>query len=281
MVTVNCLGEFLMSRLPVIGLTGGIASGKSLVAALMEAGGALVSDADQLAHEALEDPSIREAILEKWGPAVLAESGRIAREELAERVFKDSDARQHLESLVHPWIRKRREALFENPPPGTVALVIDAPLLQEAGLAGECDVVLHIEAPHSTRQERACRERKWSRRELDRREDSQMSLDEKRSLADYVLYNDGDRASLDARVHALLQKILGEFPPPSSDRLVDPDVWGIRACGPGLNRPPELVPSAHSEPMPGAGTLQILFIIPAQQARTPGGSMPPTASRQD
>ena len=203
-------------RPPVLGVTGGIASGKSTVARILQDEGCVVAFSDDLAREAYLDPAIRDQLLAWWGDRVLerrsgdaaggGSAPSIDRRAVAEIVFASPDDRALLEGLVHPWIARRREALFAAAPAGTRALVIDAPLLHEAGLAGLCDRVIFVETPEEQRISRAQATRGWTPAELARREAAQWPLDRKRSLADHVVRNDGDPASLRAQVRAVLDE---------------------------------------------------------------------------
>ncbi len=202
------------AKLPVIGLVGAIGGGKSTVAKELEALGCVVSDSDEHARLALADPPIHRAITQRWGSGVLHGDGTVDRAKVAARIFTGAEAhreRAWLESVVHPFIHERRRAVFASAPQGTRALIIDAPLLIEAGLASECDSVLFIDAPRPMRLERLERSRGWTAEELDRREKSQMPLDQKRSLSDHVLVNDGPLGSLRACVARTLDLILEEL----------------------------------------------------------------------
>ncbi|MBM4100569.1 MAG: dephospho-CoA kinase, partial [Planctomycetes bacterium] len=118
---------------PVIGLVGGVGSGKSELAGIFRSEGCEVSDSDRLSHEALLDPAIASSLRARWGDRVLSASGACDRRRIAEIVFSSESDRRFLEALIHPWIAARREAAFAAAPAGTRALVIDAPLLLEAG----------------------------------------------------------------------------------------------------------------------------------------------------
>src|SRR5262245_3042424 len=96
-----------MSRKPVVGLIGGMGSGKSRVADLFAARGARVISGDALGHEALRQPAIRSRVVERWGPGVLDERGAIDRRNLGRLVFADAGQRRELEALVFPWIERR------------------------------------------------------------------------------------------------------------------------------------------------------------------------------
>ena len=150
----------------VIGLTGGIASGKSYVAGRLAERGAVVLDADRHAQAALDEPRIRDAIVARWGEEVLDGAGRLDRQALASRVFGDAVEteanRRFLEGLVHPFVRARlREELSAAREAGAPAAVLDVPLLLEVGWAEECDAVIFVDTPTVQRAARAA-ERGWS-----------------------------------------------------------------------------------------------------------------------
>jgi dephospho-CoA kinase len=209
------------SSIPVIGISGGIGSGKTTVAKLLAELGCVVTHSDEDGRAALRDPQIRETIVAWWGRGVLDEHGEIDRSAVAHIVFDDPAQRTRLESLTHPWIETRRRERWASAPPGAPALVIDAPLLHEAGLDAVCDAIIYVQTDRSRRLGRVRDERGWDEAELLRREDSQMPLDEKRSKADYVVENDGDLESLAQQVHRILDEIVKKHrkgPPGSSSR---------------------------------------------------------------
>jgi dephospho-CoA kinase len=193
--------------LPVIGLTGGIGSGKSAVARMLAEEGCLVCDSDALARQAFNDESIRDAMLAWWGNRVAAPDGAVDRSKVAAIVFTDSAERARLEALTHPWIEARRERLFAAPPPGTRALVIDAPLLLEAGLGDRCHAIVFVDSPLEMRLSRVREARGWDAAEHARRESAQWPLDRKRAAADHVVRNDGSPESLRAQVRAVLDRV--------------------------------------------------------------------------
>jgi dephospho-CoA kinase len=192
----------------VIGLTGGVGAGKSTVAGMLADLGCVVVNSDELGRQALRDPAIRDQIVAWWGRSVLDASGEIDRSAIARIVFAAADERRRLEALVHPWIEARRKQVFASAPRDAPALVIDAPLLLEAGLDRECDAVIFVDAPLRQRQERVRRERGWNEGELARRELTQVSLDRKRSGAHHVVVNDGNLDALASKVRETLQEIL-------------------------------------------------------------------------
>ena len=122
-------------------------------------------------------------------------------------VFTDANERERLEVLTHPWIEKRRKEYFASVGLEARALVIDAPLLFEAGVDSVCDAVIFVDAAPSTRLARVQQSRNWDRSMLERREDSQMSLDEKRNRADYVVSNDDDLDGLRIQLIQILDRI--------------------------------------------------------------------------
>jgi dephospho-CoA kinase len=183
-----------------VGLTGGVASGKSTVAAVLRDLGALVIDADQLAREVVEPgtPGLA-AVVEAFGPEVLTEDGRLDRPALGARVFADEDARRRLEQIVHPLVRARAAELEAAAVPGTL-VVHDIPLLTETGQAGAFDAVLVVDVPVATQVERMVRDRGWSREDAQARVAAQASREERRAVATYVIDNTGTRDDLRERV---------------------------------------------------------------------------------
>jgi dephospho-CoA kinase len=198
-----------MKKPPVIGLVGGIGSGKSTVAGILRELGCVVASADDDARLALRDPAIKHQIVKWWGDAVVdPQTSEISREKLAEIVFANPDELRRLETLTHPWIEVRRRELFARAASSDPALVIDAPLLLEAGLQRECDAIVFIDAPHHVRQQRVAATRGWSEQHLHAREAAQMPLDAKRAAADHVIVNNGDLRALRPAVQAVLQQVL-------------------------------------------------------------------------
>jgi dephospho-CoA kinase len=196
--------------LPVIGLTGGIGSGKSTVAGILGELGCLVIDSDQRARAALDRPEVRSQLVSWWGEGILSTDGRIDRSKVAAIVFKEPADRARLEGLVHPIVRQDRAAMIaEASGQPFRAVVIDAPLLFEAGLDRECDAVVFVDAPRPIRLDRVRSTRGWEESELDRREQSQLSLDLKRSRSTHTVENSGDLAALQSATRELLDRILG------------------------------------------------------------------------
>lgn len=196
-----------VSKIPVIGLVGGIGSGKSAVGTILADEGCLVCDSDELVRRQYDEPTIRAQLQTWWGPGILDHRGAIDRASIAAIIFRDPTERARLEALIHPRVEAARARLFAAAPEGTPALVIDAPLLLEAGLGPSCDSIWFIDAPEGLRRARVMGSRGWTAEEFARRETAQWSLDRKRAAAHHVLRNDGDPASLREQVRQALAGI--------------------------------------------------------------------------
>jgi dephospho-CoA kinase len=188
----------------IIGLTGGIASGKSAVAAALARRGAVVFDADKLGHHALAAPEVRDALARRWGDGILDSRGAVSRAAVAERVFGPTpaatDERRFLEQLVHPFIRRQIESGVRQLPDGVVpAVVIDAALLVESGWNDVCSEVVFVDCPREIRLQRAVA-RGWTQEEFARRESAQMPIEEKRAWCRRVIDNSGDLQALEKAV---------------------------------------------------------------------------------
>ena len=182
-----------------IGLTGGIGSGKSTVAALLAERGAVVVDADRIAREVLEPgtPGLASVVTE-FGPGVLTADGALDRAALAAIVFNDDDARRRLDGLVHPLVRRRSAELVAAAPPDAV-VVNDVPLLVETGGAGSYDLVLVVEADVETRVARLIG-RGLAESDARARIAAQATDEQRRAVADVVLDNAGTPEQLAAQV---------------------------------------------------------------------------------
>ncbi len=179
-----------------IGLIGGVASGKSLVAAEFARLGALVLDADRAGHETLREPAILAAAQTRWGPAILGPDGHIDRKRLAAIVFQRTPASHaelsYLEHLTHPRIGERlQEQLAHAAAAGRTIAVLDAPVLLKAGWDRFCDRIVFVDAPREVRLSRALA-RGWTESDFDNREAAQESLSFKAQRADDSIDNSGD-----------------------------------------------------------------------------------------
>lgn len=209
---------------PIIGIAGGIGSGKSFVAGVFGELGCLVIGSDDLAHAAYADPAVRQTVRQWWGDGVIAPDGGVDRRAIGRIVFGNSAERQRLEALLHPIVDRIRHDRMTAAPPGVVAHVWDSPLLFETGLNARCDATVFVHAEPAVRLNRVAA-RGWDAAELNRREKSQWPLDKKRDLSDYVLDNTADAAQTREHVSRLLSRILAnnakETARPSSSKRID------------------------------------------------------------
>lgn len=178
-----------------IGLTGGIATGKSTVASLLAERGANVIDLDRIAREIVEpgQPALAR-IAERFGQAVLREDGTLDRKKLGAIVFSDANERKALESITHPAIRavmKERMAKYEQEEPEKL-VVVDVPLLYESRLESYFDHVMVVYVPRDEQLRRLMHRDGISAEDARKRLDAQMDIEEKKSRADIVIDNTGD-----------------------------------------------------------------------------------------
>jgi len=208
------VGAHMYAGKPVIGIAGGIGSGKSFVARLFRELGALVISSDDQVTEAYRDPEVRRALVAWWGADVIRADGEINRKVIGAKVFANPEERKRLEALLHPRVHAAREramaagAAANNP--GVVAFVWDTPLLFETDLHRECDAVVFVDAPLETRLARVTQTRNWDAAELARRENSQWGLDRKRDFADYVISNTAGVDVARGQVQDVLSRILAK-----------------------------------------------------------------------
>ncbi len=194
---------------PVVGIVGGIASGKSAVAAEFGRLGCAVIHADALAREAFEVGSIREAIVERFGRAILDETGKIDRRALAQIVFADGEQLKALNEIVHPYVMERTEELIDRHQrdPDAKAIVLDIPLLIEVGWADRCDRIVFVQCDRDRRMERARTQREMDEQEVKIRENFQISLDTKAALADNSIDNNSDFSTLVRQIESIFSEL--------------------------------------------------------------------------
>lgn len=197
-----------------VGLTGGIATGKSYVRAHLESIGVPTIDADILARRVVEPGSEGLALVAaRFGPAVLTPAGELDRPALAALVFADAGARRDLEAIVHPRVYAAISAWFEQLEADGASLgVADIPLLFETGREGDFDVVVVAACPAALQVERVRSRDGLTEEAARRRVAAQWPIDEKVRLADYVVRTDGTFAATDrqvAEVHAALEQRAG------------------------------------------------------------------------
>src|SRR5688572_7631196 len=176
---------------PIIGIAGGIGSGKTFIAKLFGEFGALVISSDDQVTDAYRDAEVRQTLRQWWGDDVIRADGEINRRFIGAKVFADPAERKRLEDLLHPRVHAAREGAMAaaKHDPRVLAFVWDTPLLFETDLHEQCDAVVFVDAPLETRLARVTQTRNWDAAELARRENSQWGLDRKRKIADYVISN--------------------------------------------------------------------------------------------
>jgi dephospho-CoA kinase len=179
----------------VIGIAGGVASGKSLVADGLKQLGAEVLKADLVGHEVLRESEVKEAIRQRWGDRVFDQQGEVKRPAVAKIVFapppSGPEELAYLEQITHPRIEQRlRARLAELAASQTKTVVLDAALMFKAGWDWFCDKIIFVETPRELRLARA-RQRGWSAAEFAAREAAQQAPELKRSRADVVIDNSG------------------------------------------------------------------------------------------
>jgi dephospho-CoA kinase len=193
-----------------IGLVGGVASGKSLVAKMLVELGAGLLDADRTGHAVLaEDPAVQRELHARWGDAVFAPDGSVNRRAIAQRVFASGGTaeldRRFLEDLLHHRIRRRLLQMKDQfAAEGRPAVVLDAPILLEAGWGPMCDILLMVDVPREIRLKRAL-SRGWTEEEFNGREAAQWPVDDKRREAHFMIPNDGSAENLRQAVREFWQ----------------------------------------------------------------------------
>jgi dephospho-CoA kinase len=193
-----------------VGLTGGIASGKSAVSAILAELGAVVIDADLLAREVVArgTPGLA-AVVEEFGPEVLTPDGDMDRAAVGALVFADPDARRRLEAIVHPLVHQR-SAELEAAAPADAVVVHDIPLLAEVGRAGSFDAVVVVDAPAELQVQRMVGDRGWTREEAESRIAAQATREQRLAIATHVVDNTGSLEGLRRQVEAIYDELVGE-----------------------------------------------------------------------
>ncbi len=192
-----------------VGLTGGVASGKSTVSAILAELGAVVIDADALAREVVArgTPGLA-AVVAEFGPDLLTPEGDLDRPAMGRLVFGDEGARKRLEAIIHPLVIERMAAL--EAAAGEDDLVVhDIPLLAEGGRADTFDAVVVVDAPRDLQVERMLSERGWTREDAESRIAAQATREQRRAIATHVIDNNGSLEELRARVEAVFAELRG------------------------------------------------------------------------
>jgi dephospho-CoA kinase len=195
--------------IPIIGIVGGIGSGKSFVAdAMQKLGGYLVA-ADQLGHEALRDADIKAKLIARWGTDILDEHGDTDRRKLGRIVFAHAAELKALESLVFPYIETRilEEITRARTRPDLKFIILDAAIMLETGWHRHCDKIVFVDASRKLRLARLKEKRGWDEKELQRRENVQKPVTEKEHYADAVIVNDADLDKVARQVQDTLEQL--------------------------------------------------------------------------
>lgn len=195
---------------PIIGLAGGIGSGKSYIAGLFGELGCSVIDSDAEVRAVYEQPAVLCTLQSWWGDDVLLADGTLDRKAVAKRVFADATERKRLEAYVHPIVHQLRAEQMQrdlSQLPDLQAFIWDTPLLFETGLHEQCDALVFVDTPVEIRLRRVA-DRGWDQTELHRRENLQWPLDKKRSLCNDVIVNSDNGEDARGQVGLVLSRIL-------------------------------------------------------------------------
>jgi dephospho-CoA kinase len=185
----------MKQRVKVIGITGGIASGKSTIAEMLESLGADLIDADKICHELINTNDIADKITKRWGVHIQDNHGKIKRDVLAEIVFSDKKEVSALNSIIHPkaieQIKSRIAKLHAKA--ATSAIVLDAALLVESKLIDICDIVLFVDTEKKSCALRVKNSRKWPLDEIAKREKFQGLIPQKKEMSDVIINNNNSK----------------------------------------------------------------------------------------
>lgn len=205
----NCLNVGNPNKKPIIGIIGGIASGKSTVAAEFGKLGCAVVSADAIAHDVLTEEPVRDQLCELFGREILQADGRIDRRKLAGLVFADEKKLAALNKVIHPRVLQRTEDLIAkyNQCSHAKAIVLDMPLLIEVGWANRCDRLIFVKCDRKGRTERVQRTGFMDEREVEIRENFQISVDKKAELADNTIDNNSDFLTLVRQIQDIFSDI--------------------------------------------------------------------------
>ena len=209
---------------PILGILGGIGSGKSFISACFGELGCVVINADGLVHQAYTRDDVKQTLKQWWGDGVFHPDGTLNRRAVAGKVFQNDAERQRLERLVHPIVFQERDRAMREraDDPAVVAFVWDTPLLVETGTHVHCDALVYVDVPDDVRLRRVAG-RGWDADELARREKLQSPLDKKRLLADYVISNAAEAADAREQVRRVLSLILSRDTTRPADSVHDSD----------------------------------------------------------
>ncbi len=192
-----------------IGLTGGLATGKSTVADILRKKSIAVIDADRIAHQVLQDNhQVKDKIRQLFGDQVFDSDGFVQRSQLAKLVFGRPDLLLQLEQLIHPQVQKivgiEKKKCLDR---GDSVCFYDVPLLFEKNLQGQFDKVVCVVCSLALQKQRMKSRNHWSDAEIDHRLKAQLPLDQKAKLSDFVIDNSGTLQQLEQQVQKMLQSV--------------------------------------------------------------------------
>ena len=197
---------------PVIGIVGGIGSGKTTAAGEFTEHGGFVIDCDAVGHELLDDDIVRCELRKRWGESVFAPDGSVNRSALGKIVFSNKKQLDALNAILHPRIAARISELIETAQanPKIKIVAIDAAVLFEGGWDKFCTHTIFVEAPLSQRIKRVTKTRGWDEQTLLKRESSQNSLDSKAARCSYTVVNCSTESHLKEQIIQLIKQIFHE-----------------------------------------------------------------------
>ena len=201
-----------LKKKPIIGILGGVCSGKSTVAAEFAKLGCSVIDADKIAHELLDKKNIKGKIIATFGQGILNSTGNVNRKKLADIVFDDSDKLSLLNKMLHRLVLKRAEELIKqyNRQNQVRGIVLDMPLLVEVGWDKRCDKLIFVDCDWQLRVDRAKKMGFFDENQLKIRENFQISLDRKVGLVDNTIDNNSDFSALAKQVADIFSYIVDD-----------------------------------------------------------------------
>ncbi len=200
------------NKKPIIGILGGVGAGKSTVAAEFAKLGCAVIDADEIAHELLDKPAVKKKAVALFGKAILNPTGKIKRGKLARIVFADAKKLSALNRIIHPLVLKEVRELIKKAKvqKRVAAIVLDMPLLAEVGWAKRCDKLIFVKCKAQIRAKRAKKMGILDVRQLKNRENFQISLDKKKSIADNTIDNNSGFSALARQITDIFSCIMGK-----------------------------------------------------------------------
>ena len=206
--TLAAMGQ--SGKQQVIGILGEIGSGKSTVAAEFGKLGCAVIDADRIAHKLLGQSEVREKVVAAFGEEILDEGGDISRGKLGEMVFSDAGKLKRLTDILHPLVLERVEGLIEGYKSDSRVrgIVLDMPLLLEIGWEKRCERLIFVDCDEKKRAKRAKKMGVFGKNQLKVRENFQISLDKKRTIADNTVVNNSGFSELSRQVAEIFSSIV-------------------------------------------------------------------------